>query len=915
MLLAERDHELSVLRRLFRASADLDQIAIISGPVGSGKTALLHEFVDEAREKGALLLTAGQSRGDEAMTCGVLQQLLDCAATDTATQDAFDCLLCKLADSFTQAPVPSPSELSPALRAISEKLVTISAERPLVLIIDDLQFADSPSLHSIPHLLRRMSGRPLMLVLVDQGLTPSPQAETLDKLSFRARATRIALAPLSEAGVGQMVATELGGSVERPELVSRFYDASGGSPLLVKALIDDYRISSKVGIDNDPAQHMSGSSFVNAALSCLRRCGPAYLSVASAIAILGKYSALNLISSILGLEVEEVSVLVRELTISGLLWQGTFRSPGITAAVLQTLPHRQRAKMHRDAALLLWRDTGDAGRAADHLIRSGNVPEAQWELQALHKSAQDALNEAKYRRAAQLLEAAGEISSGSGESGHTTAELTRVTWQIDPILGCAHVPDLIEAFWRGDLTVGHASELVGYLLWDGKHSLAEEIIRHLDQRSQSFSAREQATFRLCKTRLSSFWPGIIEPSCAASLAEQGVSSVTEPWQAQAAQALARILRGIPLDGTCTEPEQLLRTTQVDLATMQALCCLLYMEKNERVEHWCELLLHKHTDLEARTWRAMLSSIRATAAVRRGDLTTAMHAARSALEEISEKSWGGAVAHPRSSLLLAAVRLGHRAEAERIVQRSVPEDAFHCRSGLHYLHARGHYFLGMSQPQAALADFETCGDLIRGWGMDRPSLVPWRTDLAEAHLLMGNRSTAARLADAQLECDRGGSPRTSGVALRVLAASGEPRERVARSEQAVDMLRRSGDQFEYARAIAELAQAYRAAGDARRARRASSTARQIAARGQFLSFLPEESDGIQPAEPPAEPVADHSIDRLTEQERRVLTLAARGHSNREIAKRLFVTISTVEQHLTNSYRKLNIKSRVDIPLSI
>ena len=58
---------------------------------------------------------------------------------------------------------------------------------------------------------------------------------------------------------------------------------------------------------------------------------------------------------------------------------------------------------------------------------------------------------------------------------------------------------------------------------------------------------------------------------------------------------------------------------------------------------------------------------------------------------------------------------------------------------------------------------------------------------------------------------------------------------------------------------------------------------------------------------AGPEAEDGV-RLTEAERRVAALAAAGNTNREIAERLFITVSTVEQHLTKVYRKLNVRSR-------
>jgi DNA-binding CsgD family transcriptional regulator len=58
-----------------------------------------------------------------------------------------------------------------------------------------------------------------------------------------------------------------------------------------------------------------------------------------------------------------------------------------------------------------------------------------------------------------------------------------------------------------------------------------------------------------------------------------------------------------------------------------------------------------------------------------------------------------------------------------------------------------------------------------------------------------------------------------------------------------------------------------------------------------------------------------IDSLTGAERRVASLAVAGYTNREIANKLFITASTVEQHLTRVYRKLNVKYRRDLPTDL
>ena len=57
------------------------------------------------------------------------------------------------------------------------------------------------------------------------------------------------------------------------------------------------------------------------------------------------------------------------------------------------------------------------------------------------------------------------------------------------------------------------------------------------------------------------------------------------------------------------------------------------------------------------------------------------------------------------------------------------------------------------------------------------------------------------------------------------------------------------------------------------------------------------------------------DELTETERRVAELAARGRSNKEIAAELFMGLSTVEAHLSRVYRKLGIRSRAGLAVGV
>ena len=85
--------------------------------------------------------------------------------------------------------------------------------------------------------------------------------------------------------------------------------------------------------------------------------------------------------------------------------------------------------------------------------------------------------------------------------------------------------------------------------------------------------------------------------------------------------------------------------------------------------------------------------------------------------------------------------------------------------------------------------------------------------------------------------------------------------------------------------------------------------QVPLRGDLTeAYARLESTAAPNALVPATALRGPNLPLLSEAERRVAELAARGHKNREISRMLYVTVSTVEQHLTRIYRKLGVNSR-------
>ena len=121
-------------------------------------------------------------------------------------------------------------------------------------------------------------------------------------------------------------------------------------------------------------------------------------------------------------------------------------------------------------------------------------------------------------------------------------------------------------------------------------------------------------------------------------------------------------------------------------------------------------------------------------------------------------------------------------------------------------------------------------------------------------------------------------------------------------------------MEHARALADLGAAIRRTGRPAQARPLLRAALDRAAdSGTHLVAAQARAElrlaGGRPTARVGRPAND-----LTPGERRVVELAARGHSNRQIATALFITVKAVEWHLGNAYRKLGVRNRAELSQS-
>ena len=230
-----------------------------------------------------------------------------------------------------------------------------------------------------------------------------------------------------------------------------------------------------------------------------------------------------------------------------------------------------------------------------------------------------------------------------------------------------------------------------------------------------------------------------------------------------------------------------------------------------------------------------------------------------------------------------------------------------------LYALAELRLAQGRPREA---FETA--LTAGAAIERTVTVwaycPWRSTAALAALAMGEREQARELARAALELSErtGAAPcpdpraarprtvRTGRGRARAPAPGGGARGRVARPR------------LEGIRALVEFGAALRRGNQRAAAREPLQTAADLALLGGATVLHDRARTELAAAGArPRRTALRSGPASLTPSERRIAELAAGGHSNREISQILFVTPKTVEYHLRNAYRKLDIESRREL----
>ncbi|MER5362060.1 AAA family ATPase [Streptomyces sp. NPDC002785] len=936
MRLIERDEHVRYLDRLLDECRERrGHVVLLDGPVTTGKTELLSVFVERA-STDAVVLRATCSRAERTLPFGVLTQLLHSARLPAEPADRVAQLL-KEGSSSGALPQSHHDVVAPEavqiFHGLGVVLLGLAVETPVLIAIDDVQHADFPSLHCLLHIVRRLGSARIMAVLTDDAELEAQHSPFRAELRRQSHFHRLRLAPLTREGVAEVlrgrpsvrpaepagVPSERHGDViyERhgdratPWDADAFFRVSGGNPLLLHALIEDHHIA------GDARTQGYGLALLN----CLYRDKPAVAHVARALAVLDEEGGVDELAQLAGVDREAVSRALNGMEAAGLTDNGVFRHPVARSAILDDLPSQERAALHRRAAQLMHDQGAPAMTVARHLVEAKHA-QGPWAVRVLLGAAEQALLGDQTWLATECLKLAHRSCGDEQDRPGIRARLAQAEWEINPSAAARHLTPLVAAARTGQLDHGDRLVLLRHLLWHGRTDEAKTVLELVrGARAEAGEASRDTELWLANT-----YPQLARRHQGPAPADGGTGLFAapcgDPWLRSVGELADLIAHG-PGEEAADRAEQVLdglglgrKTPWAEEAVQLALLLLIWAGRLGSAADGCDRVQAEADRRQTPVWSAMASATRAEIAIRQGDLTAGADHARQALNHLPPQAWGVAIGFPLGSLILAFTRMGDYEEAAKHLTYSATDAMFHSRYGLHYLHARGHYYLATNHHHAALADFMSCGELMRAWGLDATALVPWRTSAAETWLRLGNRDQAKRLVYDQLARAGTDGRRTRGSALRLLAAAGPTSRRPDLLAEALDLLEDCGDCYEQARVLVDLSRSYHLLEEYRRARMVFRRAWHVAGlcnAGPLTKELLSATGDLSSLET-ASGNAD-GITSLTGSERRVASLAVMGCTNREIAGKLHITPSTVEQHLTRVYRKLNVKRRKDLPVDL
>jgi DNA-binding NarL/FixJ family response regulator len=932
--LLERDYELLTVTRAAReATEGKGSALLITGPAGIGKTALVRAARMIADAAGLMTLTARGTELEGDFGFGAARQLLESAVLDAPEPDEllagparlaallFDAELAEAVPAVPAVP-PGPDAGFAMLNALYRLTSNLARRTPLALLVDDAHLSDAASLRFFSYLAGRLENLPVMLLLASRP-SAEPGNGSVRSLDLELGSEGVLhLGPLTEDAAARLVRGTLPDATD--ELCRACRLASGGNPFLLRELTKMLLTSPQRDIAM--VHELVPESVVAAVRSRIDRLPGSARELARAAAILGDGTLLRHAAAIAGLSQTDAAAAADVLGAAGILDGGrplAFQHPLIRGAVHGELAAGERAAGHERAARLLADEGATLERVAAHLLGS-DASGSAWTSDQLRAAARESIRRGVPETAVTYLRRAHQEPPPAQTRSELLMELGEAeALTLDPRPAAEHLMAGIAASRDQPRRLQAALLLAGMLGLDDRSDEGVEVLERA-------LAEDQDADPALRNRIEAHLVNVARfdlrtrQRTAARAAEVRRRVLTgeaaggiELTAAAAEEAMAgeSALRTAELAERAIEQLQAEGTPVADYTVYSAARCLIISDRLDDARRVLDAALDQARERGAVVSAAGALAFRCDAHYRAGALAAAE---LDGVASFQSTRGGWRIGMPATAAILVStlVELGRLDEASVTIEQAglsgVAKHATPSYPMSMLLHARGRLRLARADAAGALEDLLEMGRRQDLMGEPNPSLSDWRSLAARALLLLGRRDEALALATGEVRLARRfAAPRALGMALRVAGEIEGGERGLAQLREAVAVLTGSPAVLVRAYALTDLGAVLRDQGAGVEARETLAVALDLAHTCGASLLASRVLQELHAAGARPRRAATSGAGALTPSERRVADLATTGLSNRDIADELFVTVRTVEFHLSGAFRKLGVRSRGEL----
>lgn len=896
-MLVGREADLVELNAFLKASPGTARALVIEGEAGIGKTTIVNVALARAPLAGLPVLTARPSAGEAHLPYAGLGDLLsgveEAALAELAPpqRETLEVALGRVSGTV--------NELTLA-RGLLGLLSALSEEGELLLVVDDVQWLDRPTASALTFALRRLRLRRLRVLLAARSAAGIAQEVPLG-LGDWGDVRRLRVGPMSVTELGALLRERLGTHLPRP-LIAGLHEASGGNPMLALEL-------GRSGL----GRAADGATLMGAVAERLRAVEPDARRAISYAAAALRPSAPLLLGA--GVSREEFRAALASGVLEPRANRLSFAHPLFRSVAYELLLPDERREIHARLA----EASSDPVERGHHVSGAalGHDPSA---VEALEGAAAAASARGDHVAAAEFLLGANDLSLDTPSEAASERELRAASelFLAGDVRAAAslarglvdHLPSsVLRARARHLLVLMLAS---GMSYEDGMIELEAALAdAEADDAVRAQLRVEMSEFCLGTCRLDEAVAHARVASDLASRAGAEATAVTALSRLGFAESM--LGAGVPeasrrafarWDGSLNA-----RTSP----RMELACCCMHATRFEEAAELFEQELQAAAELGFEPVEVTARGHLAELQLRAGRWAEALANGRLALEHARQAADPQIIAACSCIAGMAEAVLGNHEQARALAATGLAgaeavADFWWTIGGRAVL---GFVALAEDDPAAAIEALGPAWALLLERRLGDLSIFPVGHVLGEALAAAGRPQDALGIAAALRACPAGDRPWCRAMASRIaaLAAAAQGDYDRARNEldAALNAHAELPEPFEHARALQLAGRIERSARNWGAARAALSDALE---RFDALGAARwSEKAASDLARLPGRRPADGRT--LTAREREVAELAASGLTNKEIASRLIVSVSTVEASLTKVYAKLAVRSRTEL----